>query len=144
MTRRGLTLAVGLVLVGCGSESSDTSDGVQASSLHDVWVFSAPPPSDARAAELRGVPAVSGACLVIGTSIVVWRSTDVDQLARVVDLAKARTNNDVGVGGDLLRDWASQSSPGAPPMLVPEMIAKRCEVSDETAIWEAATAPVFY
>lgn len=132
--------------IACGNVGDEASTGdsrgaLTATSVSDVWVFSAPPSQDLRLASLTGTPIIAEDCLMIETYIVVWREADLPQIPAIVDAARAGTNNKIRVGGDLLRDWDADPVDQKPPPLVPAAIAERCSIGTETAVWEASSAP---
>jgi len=135
------TIVVSMLCATCAIGCADDPAGVTATKVDGVWIFSGPPPTDVRDALFSGVPAVVGDCLMIGSGIVVWQSTDLDAVPAVIAAARAGKTSKVNVGGDLLRDWESKSSSSAPPMRMPRVIREKCTTNDETVVWEAASGP---
>jgi hypothetical protein len=136
-----IALLVLVMVAGCADDGSENTN-VTATKVDGVWVFSGPTPSDAKGARFSGAPRIVGDCLMVGSGVVVWRSSDLRNVTSVVAEAKAESDIEVGVGGDLLRDWESKSSSRPPEMRVPAVIAEKCSIDDDTVVWEAATGPL--
>jgi len=134
---RRFVAAFGFVITaaGCGGGSAS----VTATEIDGVWVFSGPQPDHAKDGLFSGIPAVVGECLVLGKAIVIWRRSDLDEVATVVGAAKAKTSAEIDVSGGLWEDRKSTEL----PHLVDAIISDHCLTDEETIVWEAASPPIF-
>jgi hypothetical protein len=120
--------------------------GYTATRLGGVWVFSIPPPANRPDGRMMGLPSVVNNCLTVGTRVVVWHETVLDEVADLVELAKSGATIEIHIGGSGLRDPEAVSSrpPNEPaPPYIPAVIGEKCAPIGDPVIWAASTGPLF-